>query len=264
MPHYLSDAELERTAPAEIAAFRGPIPTQIVSNGEYNPLPQTREQRRVEARVSELAADLAPKHGLSRRKFLATSAGMAAAFIAMNEVFGHVFDVSRAEAATPGVADMRAQALSSQFIVDCQTHFVRDDFKQEGLLDLAKYAKTNWNPKLWGESKLERYKFENYVKEIFVDSDTKVALLSGAPFDDPSWDLLSNDQIVAARMSINRSPCSRRSGRAGWTKWTARSPRCARTAGRATRSAIRCSRPSSSRTGGSTTRTWCTPSTRRP
>ena len=27
--------------------------------------------------------------------------------------------------------------------------------------------------------------FANYVKEIFVDSDTKVALLSGAPVDDP-------------------------------------------------------------------------------
>jgi uncharacterized protein len=210
MPHYLSDAELKRTAPAEIAAFRGPIPTQIVSNGEYNPLPQTEEQRKVEARVTQLASDLAPKHGLSRRKFLATSAGMAAAFIAMNDVFGPVFEVSRAEAATPGVADLRAQALSGQFIVDCQTHFVRDDFKQEGLLDLAKYAKTNWNPKLWGENKLERYKFENYVKEIFVDSDTKVALLSGAPFDDSSWDLLSNDQIVAARTSINKFAGSRR------------------------------------------------------
>ena len=40
----------EATAPAETAAFRSPIPTQIVSNGEYNPLPQTREQQRVEAR----------------------------------------------------------------------------------------------------------------------------------------------------------------------------------------------------------------------
>ena len=33
MPHYLSDDELKRTAPAEIAAYRGPVPTQIVSNG---------------------------------------------------------------------------------------------------------------------------------------------------------------------------------------------------------------------------------------
>ena len=75
---------------------------------------------------------------------------MAAAFIAMNDVFGPVCEVSRAEAATPGVADMRAQALSGQFIVDAQTHFVRDDFKQEGLLDLAKYAKDELEPRSCG------------------------------------------------------------------------------------------------------------------
>src|SRR3989475_1446582 len=92
MPHYLSDDELKRTAPAEIAAYRGPVPTQIVSNGEYNPMPQTREQRRVEARVKELAGDLAPKHGVGRRPFLASSARTAAAFLAMNDVFGRVFD----------------------------------------------------------------------------------------------------------------------------------------------------------------------------
>jgi predicted TIM-barrel fold metal-dependent hydrolase len=210
MPHYLSDEELERTAPAEVASFRGPVPTQIVSNGEFNPLPQTTEQRRVEARVKALADDLAREHGLTRRRFLASSAGMAAAFLAMNDVFGPVFEVSRAEAAKPGVADQRAQALAGQPIVDVQTHFVRDDFNQAGLLDLAKYAKQNWNPALAGENSLLRYKFENYVKEIFVDSDTKVALLSGAPFDDPTWDLLTNDQIAAARASINRIAGSRR------------------------------------------------------
>src|SRR6266542_5832958 len=210
MAHYLSDEALTRTAPAEVASFASPVPTQIVSNGEFNPLPQTREQQRVEARIKELADDLGPRHGMNRRQFLASSAGMAAAFLAMNEVFGPVFDVSPAEAQTPGVANQRAGALSKQFIIDAQTHFVRDDFKQEGLLDLAKYAKQNWNPALWGENTLARYKFENYVKEIFVDSDTKVALLSGAPFDDPSWDLLTNDQIAAARLSINRISGSRR------------------------------------------------------
>ncbi len=210
MAHYLTDAELERTAPAEVASFKGPVPTQIVSNGEFNPPPQTQEQRRVESRIDALAGDLAPRHGLSRRQFLASSAGMAAAFLAMNDVFGPVFDVNRAEAATPGLADARAQALAGQLIVDAQTHFVRDDFKQEGLLDLAKYAKQHWNRGLWGESTLARYKFENYVKEIFVDSDTKVALLSGAPFDDPTWNLLTNDQIATARAAINQIAGSRR------------------------------------------------------
>lgn len=210
MPHYLSPEELSRTAPAETAAFPSPVPTQIVSNGEFNPLPQTSEQRRVEARVKELADTLAPRHGLDRRRFLASAAGMAAAFLAMNEVFGRVFEVSPAEAAQPGVAAARADALAGQFIVDCQTHFVRDDFQQTGLLGLAKYAKQHWNPALVGENTLARFKFENYVKEVFVDSDTKIALLSGAPFDDPTWDLLSNDQIAAARAAINRIAGSRR------------------------------------------------------
>src|SRR5687767_7188236 len=210
MPHYLSDDEMRSTAPAEQAAFRSPVPTQIVSNGEYNPLPQTREQQRVEARIKEMADQLGQRHGLSRRSFLASSAGMAAAFLAMNEVFGKVFDVAPAEAAEPGVAIARAHGLAGQFIVDVQTHFVRDDFKQDGLLGLAQYAKQHWNPAITKENDLYRYKFENYVKEVFVDSDTKVALLSGAPFDDPTWDLLSNDQIAAARAAINRIAGSRR------------------------------------------------------
>jgi hypothetical protein len=223
MPHYFSDEELKRTDPAE-STFRSPIPTQIVSNGEFNPLPQTRDQQRVEARIVDMANGLAPRHGLNRRQFLASSAGMAAAFLAMNEVFGPLFDVSPAEAQAPGVADQRASALAGQFIIDDQTHFVRDDFKQEGLLDLAKYAKKNWNPNLVGENTLARYKFENYLKEIYLDSDAKVALLSGAPFDDPTWDLLSNDQIAMARAAINKVAGSRRllahsvftPKRAGW------------------------------------------------
>jgi predicted TIM-barrel fold metal-dependent hydrolase len=210
MPHYLSDEELRRTAPAETASFPSPIPTQIVSNGEFNPLPQTQEQQRVEHRIAELAGTLGRRHGMDRRRFLASSAGMAAAFLAMNEVYGRLFEVEPAEAATPGVADQRAKGLAGQPIIDMQTHFVRDDFNQAGLLDLAKYAKQHWNPTLAGESSLARYKFENYVKEIFVDSDTKIALLSGAPFDDRTWDLLTNDQIAAARASINKIAGSRR------------------------------------------------------
>jgi predicted TIM-barrel fold metal-dependent hydrolase len=210
MPHYLSQSELDRTAPAETNSFRSPVPTQIVSNGEYNPLPQTREQQRVEARIKEMADQFSPRHGVSRRGFLASAAGMAAAFMAMNEVFGPLFEVSAAEAQQPGVAVARAHGLAGQMIIDVQTHFVRDDFKQEGLLGLAKYAKQHWNPKLVGENDLYRFKFENYVKEVFVDSDTKVALLSGAPFDDPTWDLLSNDQIAAGRAAVNRISGSRR------------------------------------------------------
>src|SRR5688572_20267657 len=124
----LSEQELARTEVAERAGFDSPIPTRIVSNGEYSPPGQTAAQREVEARLTHLADETAPRLGLDRRRFLRTAAGMAAAFVAMNQVHGPLFEVSTAEAQQPDRAAARASALSGQFIFDDQTHFVRDDF----------------------------------------------------------------------------------------------------------------------------------------
>jgi len=146
MAIFLSKRELEQTEPADEAAFRSPVPTQVISNGEFNPIPQTRQQRQVEERIKELADATAGKLGLSRRRFLRTGSGMAAAFLAMTDVYGRIFDVSAAEAAEPAAAAERAKGLEKQFIVDVQTHFVRDDYKGEFMLDIAKYAAQNWNP----------------------------------------------------------------------------------------------------------------------
>src|SRR5262245_29013220 len=125
----LTDAELKRLLPAETHAFPGPLPTQIVSSDEYFPAPQSPAQREVEARVKALGDELGRNHGLSRRKFFASAAGMAAAFVAMNEVYGPLFDASRAEAADKDRADDRAKALAGQFVMDTHTHFLRDDTK---------------------------------------------------------------------------------------------------------------------------------------
>ena len=209
---WLTDRERKQTEHAEEAAFASPVPTQIVSNGEYNPLPQTDKQKQVEARIKELADHYAHKLNMDRRTFLKTTSGMAVAFLAMNQVFGPIWNVSEAEAADTDVADARAKALKKQFIFDDQTHFVRDDFDKEGLLGLGKYASEHWNPDMLKDIPLvlQRYKFQNYLKEIFLDSDTKVALLSGAPFDDETWWLLSNEAIADARNAINRVAGSRR------------------------------------------------------
>jgi uncharacterized protein len=210
---YLSKRELEQTEPAEVAAFRSPVPTQMISNGEFNPLPQTQQQRQVEARIKEFADTNARKLGLSRRGFLRTGSGMAAAFVAMNDVYGRFFDVSTAEAAEPAAAAQRAQSLSGQYIIDIQTHFVRDDFKGEFILGLTNYAAENLNPALAktpGGITLDMLKFDNYMKEIFLDSDTKMTLLSGAPFDDPTSWFLSNDQMHSAAQTVNAVAGSKR------------------------------------------------------
>lgn len=212
MSSWLSQNELREVAPADEAAFRSPIPTQIVSNGEYNPLPQTPKQRRAQSQIAELADKYGSRLGMERRDFLKTASGMAAAFLAMNQVYGPLFDVAEAEAAEPEAASERSGKLAGQLVFDDQVHFVRDDYRYDGLLDLGRFASQHWNPAMLKEQGIEigRYKFDNFLKEIFLDSDTKVALLSGAPFDDPAMWLLSNDQMARTRQLINRVAGSRR------------------------------------------------------
>ena len=212
MGSWLSEREQRLVAGAETASAATPIPTQIVSNGEYLPPAQSNLQKRVERRILELADVNARRLGLSRRQFMQTGCGMAAAFLAMKEIYGGVFQVDEAEAREPELIQARAQSLAGQFVFDVQTHFVRDDFNHDELLGLGKFASEHWNPKMKeeGVSSLARYKFQNYVKEVYYDSDTSLALLSGAPFDDPSWWLLSNEQIVKAREMINEFAGSRR------------------------------------------------------
>jgi hypothetical protein len=81
---------------------------------------------------------------MDRRRFLRTSCGMAVAFVALNDVFGPLFDVSPAEAAQPEAAAERANGLAGQFILDDQVHFVRDDYKVEDIL--AGEPKATENP----------------------------------------------------------------------------------------------------------------------
>jgi uncharacterized protein len=209
---FLTADELGRLLPAEIHSYAAPIPTQSVSSDEFMPYPQTAAQHQVEARIKDLGSQLARKHGMTRRQFLSTASGMAAAFVAMNEVYGHLYDVSRAEAATPELAVERAQSLANQFVMDCHTHFLRDDTRiMTFVRQRESVGKAGWNPALAGKPQtIEELKFANYYKEVFVDSDTKVALLSGSPSDIPQDWFLTNEMKAEARAKVNRDAGSRR------------------------------------------------------
>lgn len=208
MEQWLKQAEL-LAAPDE-EECRSPIPTGNVGNGEIPPLPRSGSQRLVERRVMELADLLGSRLGMDRRRFLRTGCGMAAAFMAMNSVHGPLFAVSPAEAADPAAALEREQALARQFIFDVQTHFVSDDYPGVGLLRLRKGAR-KWNPALQGEKlSPEKIRYGNYVKELFLDSDTTLALLSSAPSDDPQRWFLNNDELAQARREVNDKAGSKR------------------------------------------------------
>ena len=99
---WLSERERLLVDGAESLNLDLPVPTQIVSNGEYLPPKQSDIQKKVEKRTVELADKNAKFLGMSRREFLQTSCGMATAFLAMNEIYGGgVFQVTEAEARDP-------------------------------------------------------------------------------------------------------------------------------------------------------------------
>ena len=212
MSGLLKPEEIKRLRPAETDSFPGPIPTQVVSSDEYFPPAQTKQQREVEARVKALGSELARKQGISRRAFFQTAAGMAAAFVAMNEVYGNIFNVTRVEAATPEMAEARAAALEDQFVFDGHTHFLRDDTRINTFVAMRQsVGDMGWNPKLKEKKQtIEDLKFNNYYKEMFLDSDTKVALISSAPSDIPRDWFLTNEMMAEAREKINRAAGSRR------------------------------------------------------
>ena len=209
---FLTDEQLRELLPAETSSFPSPVPTQIVSSDEYLPVPQTERQREVEARLKELSGGLAKRQGLSRRRFFQTAAGMAASFVAMNQVFGRLFDVSEAEAATPEMAEQRAQTLSGQYVIDDQTHFLRDDTRLAGFVrQRESVGKAGWNKALAEkEQTLDDLKYGNYVKEIYMDSDTKIAILSNSPSEVPQDWFLPQEVVFKTRETVNKEAGSKR------------------------------------------------------
>jgi predicted TIM-barrel fold metal-dependent hydrolase len=176
------------------------------------PGPQTAKQREFEARVKEMGAHMAKRLGMSRRRFFQTAAGMATAFLAMNDTYGPLFGISRAEAQTPERANERAKGLAGQFIMDMHTHFLRPGTRITGFIAQRNaVGKAGWNPGLAGkEQTIDDLMFQNYLKEIYLDSDTKVACISGAPSEVPEDWFLTNEMKALARADVNGLAKSRR------------------------------------------------------
>jgi hypothetical protein len=199
----LDDAQVARCRRADIGeTFAGPMPTRMISNGEYMPVPQTARQKQVEIRAGELAAMASKKLGISRRKFLRTSGGLAATLLAMNEVFGRFFNVSLTELFEPA-AYAQSGPPKDLFVFDDQLHFVRgsrpspaglraiaqgptsaptvrsNPFNSRGQLDEHGEPWAVWNPALVGLPISRDYAhLTKFIKDIYLDSQVTIGLLS--------------------------------------------------------------------------------------
>ena len=191
-----------------------PVPLQVISNEEFVPPPQTGQQAQVEWLIDRASERLSGKLGLNRRDFLKTTGGMALAFLAMNEVFGKFFDVLAVEAAEPPAVQEKKGPVP--FIFDVQTHYVSSLFHlpgwKEGLLGLRRRAKEmGLNPQLSGDTgTMADLSVANYIKEVFLDSDTSLGLISTPPGPYPWEAVVPPKEMTHIRDEINRLTASQR------------------------------------------------------
>ncbi len=195
-----------------------PIPTQVVSNGEYVPLPKTRKQQEVDYRLLEYADRFGKPRGLSRRRFLQTASGFAATMLAMNKVYGmRFFDVTEAEAADEeaAVAAALKKRKGNQFILDDQTHWLNGAALEHAKTERGKIARDflmGFRKSVLPQSTISDIGTEAaYVKQIFLESETTMSIISGVPAVAGDTEiLLPIEKMVETRDHVNAKAGARR------------------------------------------------------
>src|SRR5690606_30407592 len=173
------------------------------------PIPQTERQRRIERLIREMADERAHALGWSRRRFLQSACGTATALMALNIASGCSdaksdggFDVTDCATRDPEAAREVFQP-GEYFIVDVQTHHadlegpigtnpaLQDFFRAFRICAPATEASGDCHP-----NELAELSRANYLKEIFLDSETAVAMMSGIPAPSRDLQLISNEAMA--------------------------------------------------------------------
>jgi len=194
-----------------------PFPLSDVSNGEWCPRPPNRQQRAAAALLIEEADRRAKRLGMSRRAFLRTAAGTATAYMVLNTVYG--LDQTGDAAPLPVTPEQcndpeaaRELFAADYFVMDVQLHHV----------DTVTYPVTNLGFLRFLESDLPlEVRFQhlsqlNFIKEVFVDSETAVGVISGVPNGIPlpvatmaqTRDL--TNQLAGSQRAVSQAMCDPR------------------------------------------------------
>lgn len=171
---------------------RLPIKVDSTSNGEFAPLPLARRNDIANRAALEDAHRFARRMGLSRRNFLISSCGAASTLLAFNEINAAAGKVGGAYAIAPDAAEdpeiAAAQLEGREFIFDVQGHFVDPNGKwiRENPSRGAgfRFAEKTNCPLADGpgqNSHLACIGPEEFVKDVFLDSDTDMMVLSFVP-----------------------------------------------------------------------------------
>ncbi|NIP17307.1 MAG: amidohydrolase family protein [Xanthomonadales bacterium] len=181
--------------------IRLPIKLDSTSNGEFVPLPLNAGERRANRHAMQRAGEAADRTGQTRRQFLQSSCGAAATLLAFNQVRAQAgepagsFDIPVEAAFDPEVA--AAKLEGREFIFDVQGHYLPPN--------LARTLKPQCREDhdLLGRDYMRCLGADNFIKDVFLDSDTDMMALSFIPStraDEP----LSIEEAHATREMVDR------------------------------------------------------------
>ena len=170
---------------------RLPIKLDTTSNGEFEPVPLSQANRASNRLAHEAASENAKRLNLNRRDFLISACGAASALLAFNAANAAAgkrdgfFELEPEAALEPQLAQARVGG-KGEFIFDVQGHFVdptgawvksapADAFKWSSKTACGLAAKPG------ARSYLNCLGPEEFVKDVFLDSDTDMMVLSFVP-----------------------------------------------------------------------------------
>jgi uncharacterized protein len=196
---------------------RLPIKFGPVSNGEFHPQPHSPLVREVIRRTHRLADENARRLGISRRQFLSGATGAAATLFVLGacskeesnsrgESPGGTFDVS--DDATTDTATALDELGGEEFIFDVQTHYVNYDLAAEEGDWTAAFPQARCEQGSSAGDPRVCFTADAYFREVFVRSDTSMAVLSALPTAGLSG--LQPDDMVFAIDVATRLGCDGR------------------------------------------------------
>ena len=177
---------------------RLPVKLDTTTNGEFAPIPLDAVHHHARHLAMEAATNNAKRLGVDRRSFLVSASGVAATLLAMNDAYaaagrdnaidgrGGFFDLPKESALEVPVA--RSALDGNEFIFDVQGHFVNPT--GAWTKSLPPTAKPLQMPKTsaCGPSKgpgqldyLQCIGADEFIKDVFLDSDTDLMVLSFVP-----------------------------------------------------------------------------------
>ncbi len=169
---------------------RLPIKLDATSNGEFVPVPLSRANRHANHLAQQAAGDHAKRLGLGRRDFLLSACGAASTLLAFNAAHaaagrsGGYYALDREAALDPALA--AASVEGDEFIFDVQGHYVDPTeawlkTAPEGSFSFAPKTRCALNDGRGPRSHLACLTSEEFIKDVFLDSDTDMMVLSFVP-----------------------------------------------------------------------------------